>query len=75
MIQVDLTYYGKIVIAPVNIVLYNIFSSHGPNLYGEEPFSYYILNGILNFNIGFLLAIAALPISVIIYKFCFDIAC
>lgn len=31
----DSYYYGKLVVAPLNIVLYNVFTSHGPDLYGE----------------------------------------
>jgi alpha-1,2-mannosyltransferase len=46
-----------------NIVKYNIFSkSGGPDLYGTEPWTFYIKNLILNFNIWFVLAMAALPL-------------
>ncbi|VDK73325.1 unnamed protein product [Anisakis simplex] len=37
LVFIDSHYYGKTVLAPLNIVLYNVFSSHGPNLY---DFSY-----------------------------------
>lgn len=33
--QVDFHYYGKLVIAPLNIVMYNVFTEHGPDLYGK----------------------------------------
>lgn len=33
--HIDHLYYGKIVIAPLNIVLYNVFSEHGADLYGK----------------------------------------
>lgn len=33
---VDSYYYGKLVVAPLNIVLYNVFTPHGPDLYGES---------------------------------------
>lgn len=59
MVWVDSVYFGKIVVAPLNIILYNIFTSHGPNLYGTEPFSYYIINGFLNFNFVFIGALFA----------------
>lgn len=36
--------------ASLNIVLYNVFSSNGPELYGTEPFYYYLINLFLNFN-------------------------
>ena len=49
-ILVDSYYYGKAVFSSLNIVLYNVFSSNGPELYGTEPFSYYIFNLFLNFN-------------------------
>ena len=41
---------------------YNVFTSHGPDLYGTEPASYYLLNGILNFNLVFLAALSVLPL-------------
>ena len=47
--------------APLNIVLYNVFSDHGPDLYGTSPWTFYFLNGFLNFNVVFPLALAALP--------------
>lgn len=59
MVWVDSLYFGKFVAAPLNIILYNIFTSHGPNLYGTEPFSYYIVNGFLNFNFVFIGALFA----------------
>lgn len=50
-IIVDSWHYGKFVVAPWNIVSYNIFTEHGPDLYGTEPWTYYFVNGFLNFNI------------------------
>ncbi|XP_077869999.1 alpha-1,2-mannosyltransferase ALG9-like [Saccoglossus kowalevskii] len=35
VVMTDSHFYGKLVIAPLNIVLYNVFSEHGPDLYGE----------------------------------------
>uniref|UniRef100_A0AC35GNY2 Mannosyltransferase n=1 Tax=Panagrolaimus sp. PS1159 TaxID=55785 RepID=A0AC35GNY2_9BILA len=64
---IDSHYYGKTVIAPLNIVLYNVFSKHGPELYGVEPFTYYIKNLILNWNIAPFLALLAVPLSLIAY--------
>jgi len=58
MIVIDSSYFGKLVIAPLNLIIYNVFTSHGPNLYGTEPFSYYIINGFLNFNLIWLAALA-----------------
>ncbi|KAF4520183.1 hypothetical protein B566_EDAN003895 [Ephemera danica] len=54
MVKIDSDLYGRLVVAPFNIVWYNIFSGGGPDLYGTEPWYFYLLNGILNFN--FLLA-------------------
>ncbi|XP_071527960.1 alpha-1,2-mannosyltransferase ALG9 [Panulirus ornatus] len=62
MIQIDSQYFGRLVVAPFNIVMYNVFTSHGPDIYGTEPWSFYIFNGFLNFNIIFLAAIASLPV-------------
>ncbi|XP_060082663.1 alpha-1,2-mannosyltransferase ALG9-like [Ylistrum balloti] len=66
MMKIDYEYYQKLVIAPLNIVMYNVFTSHGPDLYGVEPFSYYLLNGFLNFNIVFVLALSCLPITALV---------
>ncbi|XP_014234036.1 alpha-1,2-mannosyltransferase ALG9 [Trichogramma pretiosum] len=53
MIFIDSMYYGKLTIAPLNLIMYNVFTDHGPDLYGTEPFSYYFMNGFLNFNFVF----------------------
>uniref|UniRef100_A0A915MDC0 Mannosyltransferase n=1 Tax=Meloidogyne javanica TaxID=6303 RepID=A0A915MDC0_MELJA len=58
---VDTHFFGRPVLAPLNIIFYNIFSSNGPNLYGKEPISFYLKNLFLNFNIAFILAIFAIP--------------
>ena len=34
LVAVDSIYYGKLVITPLNIVLYNVFGKGGPYLYG-----------------------------------------
>lgn len=68
MIAIDSFAYGKIAIVPWNIVKYNIFSSRsgrGPELYGTEPWTFYILNLVLNFNGVWLLALFSLPALVI----------
>lgn len=62
----DYNYYQKIVLVPLNIVLYNVFNSNGgPSLYGTEPWDFYLKNGFLNFNIGLLLALSALPLAML----------
>lgn len=67
MIAIDSNYFGKLTIAPLNIVLYNVFTSHGPNLYGTEPWSFYFINGFLNYNIIWVLALVAPILLVIVY--------
>ncbi|CAJ0606550.1 unnamed protein product [Cylicocyclus nassatus] len=67
LLSVDSYYYGKRVLAPLNIVLYNVFSGHGPDLYGVEPLSYYIKNLVLNWNIAAILAPLAIPLSSLNY--------
>ncbi|XP_038209222.1 alpha-1,2-mannosyltransferase ALG9 [Zerene cesonia] len=56
-IAVDSWHYGRLVVAPWNIVAYNIFTEHGPDLYGVEPWTYYFVNGFLNFNIVWVLSL------------------
>lgn len=66
--MIDSYFYGRLVVAPLNIVLYNIFSNHGPDIYGTSPWSFYFLNGFLNFNIIFPLALVSLPSVIITWK-------
>ncbi|XP_050355089.1 alpha-1,2-mannosyltransferase ALG9 [Nymphalis io] len=58
-VAVDSWQYGRLVVAPWNIVAYNIFTEHGPDLYGVEPWTYYFVNGFLNFNIVWVLSLSA----------------
>ena len=63
-IIVDYIFYKKFFVAVWNIVSYNVFESHGgPNLYGVEPWTYYFINGSLNFNIALPLSLLALPVT------------
>ncbi len=55
MFLFDSHFYQKTVFVPLNIVWYNVFS-HGPDLYGTEPWSFYVQNLTINFNILFALA-------------------
>lgn len=58
--MVDSAFYRKLVCVPFNIVWYNIFSSgKGPNIYGTEPWDFYMRNLLINFNLWFLLALLA----------------
>lgn len=63
---VNTFFYKKVAVVAWNIVKYNIFSAAenggGPNLYGTEPWTFYFKNLALNFNIWFVLALAALPL-------------
>lgn len=60
--------YGKPVIAPWNIVKYNILSNKGPELYGTEPWSFYFTNGTLNFNLVFASALISPFLMLANYK-------
>lgn len=55
---VDSHFYGKPVFAAANIVLYNVFPGpgRGPELYGSEPASFYLVNLALNHPVGLPLA-------------------
>ncbi|XP_042199846.1 alpha-1,2-mannosyltransferase ALG9-like [Callorhinchus milii] len=35
LVAVDSYYYGRLVVAPLSIVMYNVFTPHGPDIYGE----------------------------------------
>ncbi|CAG8560880.1 19812_t:CDS:10 [Cetraspora pellucida] len=59
----DYYFYKKFNIVPWNIIAYNVFGGkdRGPDIYGTEPWHYYIMNGLLNFNIMFIMALISLP--------------
>ncbi|KAJ3279200.1 mannosyltransferase, partial [Borealophlyctis nickersoniae] len=63
LVLIDRIFYEKWTFVPWNIVLYNVFSGKekGPDIYGTEPWWFYLLNGLLNFNIVFAAALVALP--------------
>lgn len=52
---------------PWNIVAYNVFGGQGrgPEIFGTEPWTFYIRNLLLNFNIWFILALSAAPLLVL----------
>jgi alpha-1,2-mannosyltransferase len=61
---IDSLFYQKLVCVPWNIVAYNVFSgaSKGPNIYGTEPWHFYLRNLALNFGIWLPLALLAIPL-------------
>ncbi|KAI4125248.1 MAG: hypothetical protein LQ338_004372 [Usnochroma carphineum] len=63
-VAIDTFFYHKVTVVPWNIVSYNLFSgsSRGPNIFGTEPWDFYIRNLCLNFNFWFLLALCAGPV-------------
>lgn len=66
ILLVDSLFYGKAVLVPLNIIVYNIMSTKrgaGPELYGVEPPTFYLANLALNAGpIILLLALGALPL-------------
>lgn len=51
---IDSIFYGKFTVVPLNIVTYNVFAAgekSGPNIFGVEPWHYYVQNLLLNFPI------------------------
>ena len=65
--MVDFLFYNRILFAPLNILLYNVFSDRGPDLYGTEPWTFYLFNGLLNFNIAFVLALLS-PVAMVLFR-------
>lgn len=63
---VDSIAYTRFEIVPLNIVVYNVFggAGKGPDLYGTEPWWFYIANLTLNFNILLPLSLFAGPLLV-----------
>ncbi|KAL1963879.1 hypothetical protein VTN77DRAFT_7685 [Rasamsonia byssochlamydoides] len=63
-IAVDSLFFRKLVVVPWNIVAYNVFGGEGrgPNIFGTEPWTFYIRNLLLNFNVWFVLAVSIAPL-------------
>ena len=61
---IDAFFFRKVVIVPWRIVAYNVFGGkhRGPDIFGTEPWHYYIRNLLLNFNVWFVLSVAAGPL-------------
>lgn len=58
-------FYKKVVNVPLNIIWYNVIAARegkGPNIYGVEPWHFYIRNLFINFNFWFLIALASMPL-------------
>ena len=65
-ILIDSYYYGKLTIASLNIVMYNVVNDSS-NLYGTEPWTYYLFNGFLNFNFIFIAALLVWPLQLVLH--------
>lgn len=52
---------------PWNIVAYNIFGGQGrgPEIFGTEPWTFYVRNLLLNFNVWFVLAMLSAPLLLV----------
>ncbi|EPS25307.1 putative Dol-P-Man alpha-mannosyltransferase [Penicillium oxalicum 114-2] len=63
-VAVDYVFFRKIALVPWNIVAYNIFGGQGrgPEIFGVEPWTFYMRNLLLNFNVWFLLAMLSAPL-------------
>eukprot|EP01112_Ceratiomyxa_fruticulosa_P000981 TRINITY_DN1092_c0_g1_i4.p1 TRINITY_DN1092_c0_g1~~TRINITY_DN1092_c0_g1_i4.p1 ORF type:complete len:592 (-),score=89.77 TRINITY_DN1092_c0_g1_i4:127-1902(-) len=69
-ILVDYLYYQKVVVAVYNIMEYNMGGSGGggdSNLFGLEPWWFYLVNGVLNFNFLLPLSLLSLPLVALFY--------
>ncbi|KAL1935001.1 hypothetical protein VTP01DRAFT_4141 [Rhizomucor pusillus] len=67
IVLIDWFFYRRPLFVPLNIVLYNVFGGEGqgPDIFGTEPWYYYIVNGFLNFNILFLFALGSAPLVLV----------
>lgn len=72
IVAFDTAAYRKTVIVPLNIVLYNVFGGEGkgPDIYGTEPWWFYLANLALNFNVLLPLALLNLVtlVSLVLYS-------
>uniref|UniRef100_A0A182YI89 Mannosyltransferase n=1 Tax=Anopheles stephensi TaxID=30069 RepID=A0A182YI89_ANOST len=65
IVLIDSLYFGTFTVAALNIIRYNVFTSHGPDLYGVEPVMFYAKNLFLNHNITLVLSLSY-PLVVVI---------
>ena len=65
--MVNAVFFHRLAFSPWRIISYNVFggSSRGPDIFGTEPWHFYMRNLLLNFNVWFLLALCAGPISML----------
>lgn len=65
VVLIDTIYYKQFMFIPINIVLYNVFGGEGegPEIFGVEPLSYYVLNLALNFHVIFPLGVAGMALN------------
>jgi alpha-1,2-mannosyltransferase len=63
-VGVDTVAYRKLVFVPFNIVWYNVFGANGPDLYGVEPWHFYLRNLFLNFHVWAVLALLSMPLLI-----------
>jgi alpha-1,2-mannosyltransferase len=65
----DTFFYHKVVVVPWRIVWYNVFSGsgRGPDIFGTEPWDFYVRNLLLNFNVWFILAMGVGPLLCLQY--------
>lgn len=66
-ISIDAFFYHKVVVVPWRLVAYNVFSGkdRGPDIFGTEPWDFYVRNLLLNFNLWFILAVSSAPLLLI----------
>lgn len=67
IIPVDAFFYKRLVIAPWNMIAYNIpilsgSNSPGPEIFGVEPWTFYFKNLALNFHVWVPLALLSMPL-------------
>lgn len=67
IVLVDFAFYGATVFPAYNIVFYNVLDpSTSSELYGVAPFSYYVKNLALNFNVALPFALASIPLLLLV---------
>lgn len=62
VISIDSVFYRQLQVVPYNIVAYNVLNSSdqtGPDIFGTEPWHFYLVNLAMNFNLVFALTLIA----------------
>ncbi|GMH39181.1 hypothetical protein BSKO_07079 [Bryopsis sp. KO-2023] len=69
LVAADTFFYGKLTVSQWNFIKYNVFGGGQSDLYGVEPWGFYVRNGLNNFNIALPLALSLPLVALVAWMF------